>query len=71
MECVISEDGPDMEELLLLLAHCTPEDINVRHPSRNYSTALHYACTLGRQVVVQLLVWVCYYNCVHSSFILF
>lgn len=47
-----------MEELLLLLAYSSPSDVNYRHPSRNYCAALHYACTLGRQVVVQLLVWV-------------
>jgi len=62
-----------MEELLLLLAYCAPSDINYRHPSKNYCAALHYACTLGRQVVVQLLVWVSNHSIVSVklSFILF
>lgn len=58
----------NLPKLLLLLAHCTKEDINGPHSmalsSRSLlslrlpGSALHAACQLANVVMTQLLVWV-------------
>lgn len=60
----------NLPKLLLLLAHCTKEDINappfLSLPSRSLlalrlpGSALHAACQQADVVMTQLLVWVCY-----------
>jgi len=39
---------------LTLLPHATPDDINHLH---GYCSPLHMACSLGRTIIVQLLIW--------------
>ncbi|XP_032415550.1 arf-GAP with GTPase, ANK repeat and PH domain-containing protein 2 isoform X5 [Xiphophorus hellerii] len=47
----------DLPRLLLLLAHCTKEQINAQLAATPSRTALHGACQLGDVVMTQLLVW--------------
>ncbi|XP_043980437.1 arf-GAP with GTPase, ANK repeat and PH domain-containing protein 2 isoform X3 [Gambusia affinis] len=47
----------DLLRLLLLLAHCTKEQINAQLAATPSRTALHAACQLGDVVMTQLLVW--------------
>ncbi|XP_054912862.1 arf-GAP with GTPase, ANK repeat and PH domain-containing protein 2 isoform X5 [Poeciliopsis prolifica] len=47
----------DLPRLLLLLAHCTKEQINAQLAAAPSRTALHAACQLGDVVMTQLLVW--------------
>lgn len=48
----------DLPRLLLLLAHCTKEQINAQLAATPSRTALHGTCQLGDVVMTQLLVWV-------------
>uniref|UniRef100_A0A3P8SP13 ArfGAP with GTPase domain, ankyrin repeat and PH domain 2 n=1 Tax=Amphiprion percula TaxID=161767 RepID=A0A3P8SP13_AMPPE len=50
----------NLPKLLLLLAHCTKEDINAPLTLRLPGSALHAACQQGDVVMTQLLVW---YGC--------
>ncbi|CAH3017430.1 unnamed protein product [Porites evermanni] len=54
LEAVIREDLP---QCILLLAHCTPEDLNTIYEDRESSTPLHLSCSLGNIVITQLLIW--------------
>ncbi|KAL5510491.1 hypothetical protein EMCRGX_G006045 [Ephydatia muelleri] len=54
MDCV-REDH--IHRCLNVLAHATPEEINRLHGPREDCTPLHLACTLGRIVIVELLIW--------------
>ena len=55
LEAVIREDLP---QCILLLAHCSPEDLNTAYEDRESCTALHISCSLGNIVITQLLIWV-------------
>ncbi|KAJ7375302.1 Arf-GAP with GTPase, ANK repeat and PH domain-containing protein 3 [Desmophyllum pertusum] len=54
LEAVIREDLP---LCILLLAHCSPEDLNTAYEDRESCTALHISCSLGNIVITQLLIW--------------
>lgn len=54
LEAVIREDLP---QCILLLAHCTPEDLNTIYEDRESCTPLHLSCSLGNIVITQLLIW--------------
>ncbi|KAL5510511.1 hypothetical protein EMCRGX_G006070 [Ephydatia muelleri] len=54
MDCV-REDH--IHRCLNVLAHATPEEINRLHGPPEDCTPLHLACTLGRIVIVELLIW--------------
>ncbi|XP_078377192.1 arf-GAP with GTPase, ANK repeat and PH domain-containing protein 1-like isoform X2 [Oculina patagonica] len=54
LEAVIREDLP---QCILLLAHCSPEDLNTTYEDRESCTALHISCSLGNIVITQLLIW--------------
>lgn len=54
LEAVIREDLP---QCILLLAHCSPEDLNTAYEDRESCTALHISCSLGNIVITQLLIW--------------
>ena len=48
----------DVPLCVLLLAHCSPEDLNMVNEDHEGSTALHISCSLGNIVITQLLIWV-------------
>ena len=48
----------DLPQCILLLAHCSPEDLNTANEDREGCTALHTSCSLGNIVITQLLIWV-------------
>jgi len=47
---------------LNILAHATPDDINILHSHSSHTlqlwAPLHVACAQGRTVITQLLIWV-------------
>ncbi|XP_075231189.1 centaurin gamma 1A isoform X2 [Lycorma delicatula] len=47
----------DMKNLILALAHCTPEVVNGYVNQRDLRTPLHFACAMGNLPVAQLLLW--------------
>ncbi|XP_031551246.1 arf-GAP with GTPase, ANK repeat and PH domain-containing protein 1-like [Actinia tenebrosa] len=47
----------DLPLCILLLAHCTPSDVNTVNDDRDKLTPLHSGCMLGNIVITQLLVW--------------
>lgn len=51
----------DIRNIILLLAHACPDDINAPYNKDDGRTALHIAAALGNVVFVQLLLWVCKY----------
>lgn len=54
LEAVMREDLP---QCILLLAHCSPEDLNIANEDRQGCNALHISCSLGNIVITQLLIW--------------
>ena len=50
----------DIRNIILVLGHSHPEDINCPYSKDDGRTALHIAAALGNVVYVQLLLWVCY-----------
>lgn len=54
MDCV-KEDN--INRCVNVLAHATPEEINRLHGPPEDCTPLHMACTMGRTVLVELLIW--------------
>lgn len=49
----------DVKSTILVLAYCTPAEVNRPHSSADTRTALHVAAAVGSVVLVQLLLWVC------------
>lgn len=47
-----------MKNLILALAHSSPEAINGVISQRDLRTPLHFACAMGNLPVAQLLLWV-------------
>ncbi|XP_070536792.1 arf-GAP with GTPase, ANK repeat and PH domain-containing protein 1-like isoform X4 [Ptychodera flava] len=47
----------DLRQIVLLLAHGTPEDVNTSYGDGDGRTALHLSCALGNVVITQLLIW--------------
>ncbi|CAE1325610.1 AGAP [Acanthosepion pharaonis] len=47
----------DIKNIILLLGHARPEDINAPYSKDDGRTALHIAAALGNVVFVQLLLW--------------
>ena len=73
MEAVHAEEV-NYEDLMLLLAHSSPEDINYCHKEKGGRAPLHVACVRGLIAAVQLLLWVgclcvCVCACVHMCFV--
>jgi Arf-GAP/GTPase/ANK repeat/PH domain-containing protein 1/3 len=56
MEAVHAEEV-NYEDLMLLLAHSSPEDINYCHKEKGGRAPLHVACVRGLIAAVQLLLW--------------
>ncbi|XP_068716325.1 arf-GAP with GTPase, ANK repeat and PH domain-containing protein 1-like isoform X2 [Montipora foliosa] len=54
LEAVMREDLP---QCILLLAHCSPEDLNAVNEDRESRTPLQISCSLGNIVITQLLIW--------------
>ena len=48
----------DIRNIIIILGHATPEDINAPYGKDDGRTALHIAAALGNVVYVQLLLWV-------------
>ena len=48
----------DLPQCILLLAHCSPEDLNIVNEDKEGYNALHISCSLGNIVITQLLIWV-------------
>ncbi|XP_077994090.1 arf-GAP with GTPase, ANK repeat and PH domain-containing protein 1-like [Glandiceps talaboti] len=47
----------DLRQVVLLLAHCTPDDVNTGYGDCDGRTSLHLSCALGNPVITQLLIW--------------
>ncbi|EDO42956.1 predicted protein [Nematostella vectensis] len=50
-------DKEDLPLCILLLAYCTPDDVNAVNDDVNRYTALHVSSILGNIVITQLLIW--------------
>jgi Arf-GAP/GTPase/ANK repeat/PH domain-containing protein 1/3 len=48
----------DIRNIILVLGHSHPDDINSPYSKDDGRTALHIAAALGNVVFVQLLLWV-------------
>lgn len=48
----------DMKAVSLILAHCSPEDVNSQLSPRDSRTPLHLASSMGNLAIAQLLIWV-------------
>lgn len=48
----------DVPSTVLVLAYCTPDDVNGPYSDEDTKTALHIAAALGNVVLVQMLLWV-------------
>lgn len=48
----------DIRNIIIILGHAIPEDINAPYSKDDGRTALHIAAALGNVVYVQLLLWV-------------
>lgn len=55
IDAVMKEDVP---LCILLLAYCTPEDLNEVTDDKGGCSPLHISCSLGNIVLTQLLIWV-------------
>ncbi|KAK7092472.1 arf-GAP with GTPase, ANK repeat and PH domain-containing protein 1-like isoform X4 [Littorina saxatilis] len=49
----------DIRNIIIILGHAAPEDINAPYGKDDGRTALHIAAALGNVVYVQLLLWYC------------
>lgn len=48
----------DIRNIIIILGHAFPDDINAPYGKDDGRTALHIAAALGNVVYVQLLLWV-------------
>lgn len=48
----------DIRNIVIILGHAVPDDINAPYSKDDGRTALHIAAALGNVVYVQLLLWV-------------
>lgn len=48
----------DIRNIIIILGHAEPDDINAPYSKDDGRTALHIAAALGNVVFVQLLLWV-------------
>ena len=60
----------DIRNIIIILGHATPEDINAPYGKDDGRTALHIAAALGNVVYVQLLLWVSPLQLASYSFLL-
>ena len=52
----------DIHNTILVLAYCTPDQVNAPYSATDTRRALHIAAALGNPNLVQLLIWVSIYS---------